>query len=263
MSQFFISYARKDKAFVLDLRRKLKSSGHRAWIDTFSITAGADWLEAIDSAIRSSDAVLVVFSKNSINSPYVNYEWAYALGAGIKVLPLVLQSKLKLHMRLFTTNHVNVSERNTRRMGDIAKALGELEKAPRPKFPTGRVRKGIPHLAAKFEMDGNGRPIWNSDIDAYEMTLSIKGAPAETQKVLFEILDESYSDPIWTNSRPEKAFSEEMTSYGDIMISAEGKTRSNSVLWSIEESLYDALLRGHSGVRSASLIKALKEIKNN
>lgn len=58
----FISYARLDQDYVLQLAQALKERGVPVWIDKWNIPVGADWSRAIDVAIRDCTRFLIVLS---------------------------------------------------------------------------------------------------------------------------------------------------------------------------------------------------------
>jgi len=47
----FISYSRKDKAFVKKLNDALDKSGVQAWVDWEGIELASDWMQTITAAI--------------------------------------------------------------------------------------------------------------------------------------------------------------------------------------------------------------------
>ena len=71
------------------------------WVDR-EIEAGTAWREEIDDALESAFAVAVIITPQSMGSAYVNYEWSWALGHGIPVIPLVFEnmSEALIHPRL-------------------------------------------------------------------------------------------------------------------------------------------------------------------
>lgn len=89
MTQVFISYSREDQAFVTELEPKLEALGLEAWTDR-DLEGGDKWKEMIDKAIIESFAMLVVMTPTAKQSEYVTYEWSYALGKEIPVIPLML-----------------------------------------------------------------------------------------------------------------------------------------------------------------------------
>jgi WD40 repeat protein len=54
----FISYSRKDKAFVQKLNDALDAAGVQAWVDREGIELASDWMERITSSIQGTDAFL-------------------------------------------------------------------------------------------------------------------------------------------------------------------------------------------------------------
>lgn len=90
--RIFISHASNDGTFAYTLQARLESRGYRVWTDLTYMRTGHEWRLEIDDGLRGSQAVLVVISPNSIAaSSYVSYEWAFAFGAGIPVLPILHQ----------------------------------------------------------------------------------------------------------------------------------------------------------------------------
>src|SRR5262245_13211293 len=118
MSTYFVSYVRGDSSFLRLLRKKLEGNRHRVWVDNQTLLGGANWREAIDAAIRRSDAVLLMWSRKSSHSEYVNYEWAFALGAGIPVIPLLLD-RIETPDRLLPLQHIDARRKNHRRWLEI------------------------------------------------------------------------------------------------------------------------------------------------
>jgi TIR domain len=69
----FISYARKDQAFALRLANDLRKHGKTVWIDT-SLQSGQAWAQKLDEGLEASDVVLLVVSRTSRKSEWVNKE---------------------------------------------------------------------------------------------------------------------------------------------------------------------------------------------
>lgn len=96
----FISYSTKDGYFADLLKYKLQESNIPVSIDVDYLLPGKNWKIAIDEEIDRCDVVLVVYSKNSKESEYVLYEWAYAMGRNKIVFPLVIEEEIELHPKL-------------------------------------------------------------------------------------------------------------------------------------------------------------------
>lgn len=79
MGHFFIAYSRRDFYFTESLFYALSSKGINAWMDVWKITPGDDWDHAITNAIQSSQGLILIATKESLQSPYVKDEicWAF------------------------------------------------------------------------------------------------------------------------------------------------------------------------------------------
>jgi len=108
MSYVFISYSRKDSVNAMKLHKLLEETNISAWIDTENITPGKEWRQEIDNAIRKAFAVVVVWTPNAI-SDYITYEWSFALGAGIEVIPLVFANHT-MHARMSVLQHLRTQD---------------------------------------------------------------------------------------------------------------------------------------------------------
>jgi energy-coupling factor transporter ATP-binding protein EcfA2 len=61
----FLSYSREDQEEAMELHERLLAAGMQSWIDIEEILPGEPWPIRIDSAIRDSDVVLLLLSKNT------------------------------------------------------------------------------------------------------------------------------------------------------------------------------------------------------
>lgn len=105
LRQVFISYKREQIEFVQPLESKLREEGFDIWIDR-DIRVGTEWREKIDEEIRKSIALIVIMTPEAKASEYVTYEWAFAYGAGVRVIPLIYIKPDELHSRLKTLQYV-------------------------------------------------------------------------------------------------------------------------------------------------------------
>jgi len=96
--QVFISYKREELELTEPLVSKLEEAGIDVWMD-HNIPAGTEWREEIDEAIRKSIALIVIMTAEAKASEYVTYEWAFAYGAGVRVIPLIYIEPDELHPR--------------------------------------------------------------------------------------------------------------------------------------------------------------------
>src|SRR5437588_6462106 len=71
----FLSYSRADSDLVTRLKNDLLGHGIQAWIDREGLQPGTlDWEEALRTAIRAAQAVLLIASPNARSSRYVRDE---------------------------------------------------------------------------------------------------------------------------------------------------------------------------------------------
>jgi HEAT repeat protein len=115
MAQVFVSYSRHDSAFMEafrlqhESRRQCGEVNFDLWIDEHDIGAGDEWTAEIDTNIRAAFALVLVMSRASLDSDYVHYEWAFARGANVAVIPVKLHDVIDdhLHMILRTAQWLN------------------------------------------------------------------------------------------------------------------------------------------------------------
>ncbi len=91
MTQVFISYSRKDLEFVKTLAKDLEASGLKAWYDISNLEIGKRWAMEIQVAIQASQYFIVVISRNSIASKWVEREFIYAENRKIRIIPLIIE----------------------------------------------------------------------------------------------------------------------------------------------------------------------------
>lgn len=106
----FISYKHEDRIFASQLIQRVQTAGFRVWIDEEQLRAGENWREAINSAIRQAFAVVLVITPESRSSEYVTYEWAFAQGANVKVIPVMLRRTGLLHPQLEMLQYLDFSD---------------------------------------------------------------------------------------------------------------------------------------------------------
>ncbi|MEM7066524.1 MAG: TIR domain-containing protein [Cyanobacteria bacterium P01_B01_bin.77] len=89
MTDVFISYSRKDKAFVQVLNQALADSKYEAWVDWENIPLTADWWEEIKAGIEGADTFIFVISPDSIASKVCGQEIDHAVDNNKRLLPIV------------------------------------------------------------------------------------------------------------------------------------------------------------------------------
>ena len=84
----FISHSSKDKNEVNEIVTKLNVSKLLIWICDDNISSGADYTKEIPKAIRNSNAIVFVMSKNSVASKHVLKELGLALKHNKPIFPI-------------------------------------------------------------------------------------------------------------------------------------------------------------------------------
>ncbi len=74
MTKIFISHSYQDKKFVNLLTSRLRDDGIQVWTDEKELAVGDNIEEKVTDAIKKTDYFIVVLSKNSTKSKWVNFE---------------------------------------------------------------------------------------------------------------------------------------------------------------------------------------------
>lgn len=89
MANLFLSYSRKDDARARRFSDWLERDGHDVWRDEDDIGGGTSFSIEIEKALKNSDAVVVLWSAESVRSAWVRDEAGFGRDAG-KLIPLSL-----------------------------------------------------------------------------------------------------------------------------------------------------------------------------
>ncbi len=88
----FISYSRKDAAFVERLGTALEARGLVPLIDRTEIYAFEDWWKRIEGVIGSADTIVFVLSPEAISSQVCEHEVAFAASLNKRFAPIVCRA---------------------------------------------------------------------------------------------------------------------------------------------------------------------------
>lgn len=245
----FISYARRDRRFVTSLKNQLQESQLATWLDLDDIRGGGEWQKVIDDALRSAAALVVVMSPDAEASRYVTYEWAFALGAGVIVIPL-LRKPTDIHPRLASIQFIDFTTQSDKQWLKLLEAL----KAE----GVGKGPAAAPKIRASFDLV-DGKP--EKTGDSYTILLSIDGAPHDATVARYKVHDDTFDQNTWTERNRRKKFATWMVSYGDVLVSAALRGPSGRVR--AEVTLYEALKRTHGADETRSVQRALRAIRDN
>lgn len=78
--QVFLSYSQADDALASRVRSALEEAGFQVWDASRNILPGDNWAEKISEALKESEAMVVLLTRNSVQSSQVQWEIGYALG---------------------------------------------------------------------------------------------------------------------------------------------------------------------------------------
>ncbi|WP_334908631.1 toll/interleukin-1 receptor domain-containing protein [Nostoc sp.] len=130
----FISHSSKDTNLVRQIADALRNADFQVWNDT-QIFPGDNWAELIANELRESDAMVVLLTPNSVDSPYINAEVGYALGEqGYKgrVIPVLaapseqlseLELKIPWILKKFGVIYISNIENDEEALRNITQAL--------------------------------------------------------------------------------------------------------------------------------------------
>jgi hypothetical protein len=146
MRRIFISYSRKDIAFVRRLAGDLEDAGYEVWWDVSNLRGGDEWVRVIPDAIDTSEYVIVVLSPHAIASEWVRREYTQALHRNKKIIPLMLVNTT-MPFSLNTLNYIDfTSEQYTAGYNALLRALIFPEHLPRAPVT------GLPHWFGKYRV---------------------------------------------------------------------------------------------------------------
>jgi len=84
LGKIFISYSSKDKDFVSKLASEIENQGYSIWLDEKELIAGDYLPKTVGKAIETSKVSIIVLSRHSISSKWVQYEISQATSRMIK-----------------------------------------------------------------------------------------------------------------------------------------------------------------------------------
>lgn len=89
MPRVFISYSRKESTIAEALCRRLTSDGIDCFFDRESVEPGADWVEALGAALEASQWILLIITRDYLESPWTQQERNVALAVSGPRKPII------------------------------------------------------------------------------------------------------------------------------------------------------------------------------
>jgi actin-related protein len=153
MTRAFISYSRKDLAFVERLAEDLQAAGLEVWYDLSGLDGGTRWGREIQNSIETSLCFVVVLSPNSIDSEWVEKEFMYANSLKKKIIPLLYQP-CKTPMWFINLHFIDVQGDNyDRNFWIILKAMGVKAGEGRAKVKPASATPVMPAAPAPLPLE--------------------------------------------------------------------------------------------------------------
>jgi len=150
MAKVFLSYARADASAAKQLAECIERAGHQVWWD-HQIEGGSRFTAEIDRELKGADAVVVIWTKSSVESPWVQDEAAEGRDSGCLVPVLLGTDKPPLGFRQFQS----IDFGNWNGEGDppaleaLVRAIGQKGGEPQAAPVSGRAAAKTPsHRAA-------------------------------------------------------------------------------------------------------------------
>jgi len=132
MAHVFISYSHIDRNHAREVRSVVQNNGFSVWTDD-DIGLGDKWSEAIDEAIKDSFAMIVIVTPSSGVSQFVTYEWAHAIGAEIKVIPMLFKDVDSVHPKLSELHYLDFRAPSRSAWNHLIERLEAIERSHRAK----------------------------------------------------------------------------------------------------------------------------------
>jgi TolB-like protein len=131
MADVFVSYAREDVAKAKVIARELEAASYDVWVDE-RIHSGSEFSREIEAALAGACAVVVLWSKHSINSAWVRDEAAEGRDSGRLVPVLLDDSRPPIGFRQFQATDLShwSGRGRPRQIDEIISAVGSKTHAP-------------------------------------------------------------------------------------------------------------------------------------
>lgn len=108
MSHCFIAYHSSDRLLAEKVQVTIRNGGIATWIEHRLSPSESWWHTDVDQAIRDSFALVVIVSPASKTNIAVTYSWAFALGAEIPIIPLLVEP-VRNHPRFDTVQTFQIT----------------------------------------------------------------------------------------------------------------------------------------------------------
>lgn len=196
----FISYSSLDGDFAELMKLKLEAVGIDVWRDVNEILPGEEWRNEIDYGLLNCDSVVVLLNENSCNSPYVTYEWAFALGNGKNIIPVLLED-CELHPRIKVLQYLDFTNRKRpwdkleRRIKDLYQKAA-AQKSNNGELTIDEIIEGIKSLA-----NANANAVTSRSVNPLDLSSAVSKMMNASNYL--KSVETKLDTILWVNDQPE------------------------------------------------------------
>ena len=142
----FISYSHTDKSFVNWLVTALSKAGISVWYDEQELQVGDSLQKKITDGLSASSFLIIVLSKSSLESKWVQFELNSALlysaqKSGIKILPILIE-KVEIPFDIASIKYADFTVDKQLALESLIKVIKQAESKP-PRIPSWDKINGI------------------------------------------------------------------------------------------------------------------------
>jgi len=140
MSQIFLSYSSKDRSKARSLASALEKEQFKVWWDK-NIPPGARFDRAISKALDASSCILVLWSKNSVESDWVLEEAYEGMERNILLPAMIDGTRPPFGYRRIQAIKLDKMHKNAPGMKQLLEALSKFKPAPASRSAKGKQTK--------------------------------------------------------------------------------------------------------------------------
>jgi CheY-like chemotaxis protein len=196
----FVSYNSKNEDFAELVKLKLEKEDIQVWKDTSQIYAGTEWRNEIDKGLMNCDIIIVLLNQLAAESAYVTYEWAFGLGNGKTIIPILVE-ECTVHPRISVLQYLDFKD--VKRPWDklierIKKAKSSATKLKVSEMTVEELEKliaGSKILASK-DAQSEGRAMQENDVTAVANQIV-------NVKSIFDSRSENSNTILWVDDNPD------------------------------------------------------------
>ncbi len=197
----FISHSSKDKPFVETLVEQLEELGVETWFDAVQLQPGDSIVRGIQDGLSDSDYLVVVISKNSISSKWVQAEMSAAFmreieGKGTRLLPIRIDDT---ELPPLIGDRIYIDFRNSfmdglRKLADRLLIESSEVKISRRYGPDLGLKHGIIEVHCKGTLEGCKSQLSNFSLGDIENLIFHKLSLDDLRRICFRVLEQSLQD---------------------------------------------------------------------